>query len=115
VGLGVTALQEATYWLLAADAGWHPQLANFLGYLVAVVTGFVAHGQVTFRGHGAERRDAGHAFRFVTVSLFSLALNAFWIWLVIGVMGGALWAPIPLKMVVTPAFVFVLNRQWVFR
>lgn len=115
VGGGVTALQAAVYWLLSARAGWHPQLANFAGYLVAVVTGYLAHGAITFRGHEAEGPAAWRIARFVAVSLVSLALNAFWVWLMTAALHAPLWTPVPLMAVATPALVFVLNRQWVFR
>lgn len=114
VGGFVTALQALTYWLMARFAGVHPQVANVAGYLVAVASGYVLHGRVTFRGQGSGR-DAGRAVRFVTVSLLSLALNALWVQLTTGWMGWPLWSPIPLMALVTPALVFVLNRQWVFR
>jgi putative flippase GtrA len=115
VGGVVTALQEAVYLSLAGWAGWHPQLANLAGYLVAVATGFVGHGRVTFAGHGSQGRGTGQAVRFVLVSLLSLALNAFWVWLALSALGGPVWSPVPLKAVVTPLLVFALNRQWVFR
>lgn len=114
VGGFVTALQAATYWLLAERTGLHPQLANVAGYLVAVASGFVLHGRVTFAGHGAGGSGIGRAARFMLVSLASLALNAFWVWLTTGLLGWPLWAPIPFMGFVTPALVFVLNRRWVF-
>ena len=118
VGGFVTALQAATYWLLAERAGLHPQLANIAGYLVAVASGFMLHGRVTFAGHGAHDRGGwsgiGRAARFVLVSLASLALNALWVWLTTDLLGWPLWAPIPFMGLVTPALVFVLNRRWVF-
>jgi putative flippase GtrA len=114
VGGFVTALQALTYWLLAHFAGVHPQMANAAGYLVAVASGYVLHGRITFRGRGAQR-DAGQAVRFVLVSLLSLALNALWVQLTTGWMGWPLWSPVPLMAVVTPGLVFTLNRWWVFR
>lgn len=111
----VTALQAATYWALARWFGVHPQLANLAGYLVAVSSGFVLHGRFTFRGHGGRDRPAARMARFVTVSLLSLGLNALWVWLCVDRLGGPLWSPIPLMGLVTPAFVFTLNRHWVFR
>jgi putative flippase GtrA len=111
----VTALQAAVYWTLAQWGGVHPQIANFLGYLVAVASGYVLHGRFTFRGHGRRDRPVSQAIRFVAVSLLSLGLNAFWVWLCVQALQWPLWTPIPFMGVVTPALVFVLNRQWVFR
>jgi putative flippase GtrA len=115
VGGAVTALQAAVYWGLARGLGIHPQFANFAGYLAALASGFVAHGRYSFRDHGGRDRPAARAARFFLVSLVSLGLNAFWVWLCVTRFGWPLWAPVPFMGVVTPALVFLLNRQWVFR
>lgn len=115
VGGSVTALQAAIYWLLAEHFGWHPQLANVAGYICAVVAGYFAHGAITFRDRRSDPAPAARMIRFVAVSLLSLALNALWVWLTVTVLRYPVWAPIPMMAVVTPAVVFVLNRQWVFR
>lgn len=114
-GLFVTACQAAIYWSLAALAGLHVQLANLIGYSAAVLIGYGAHSLFTFRD---QEQSAGHAargVRFVAVSLVSYALNALWVWLCVTHLGWAEWSPIPAMIFVTPAIVFVLNRQWVFR
>ena len=111
----VTALQAAVYWTLAQKLAVHPQLANICGYMVAVAIGYVLHGRFTFRGHGKRDQPVQQAVRFMAVSLISLALNAFWVWLTVQALGWPIWSPIPLMAVVTPGLVFVLNRQWVFR
>lgn len=115
VGGGVTALQAAVYWLLAEKGHWNPQLANLAGYGCAVVTGYFAHGAITFRGDEKEGHSAARMARFIAVSLLSLGLNALWVWLTVTVLHGPLWSPIPLMGFVTPIVVFVLNRQWVYR
>ncbi len=115
VGGGVTALQAAVYWLLAERSGWHPQLANVAGYICAVVSGYFAHGAITFKGHQGEGPSGTRMMRFIVVSLLSLSLNALWVWLTVTELRYPLWAPIPLMGVVTPGIVFLLNRQWVFR
>lgn len=114
-GAGVTALQAAIYWLLAGPLHVHPQLANFAGYLAAVASGYVLHGRFSFRGHGGRDRPVERALRFIAVSLVSLALNAFWVWLCVSWARLPVWTPIPFMGLVTPALVFLLNRQWVFR
>lgn len=111
----VTALQAGVYWWLAQRGHVTPQIANLAGYGVAVLTGFVLHGCFTFRGHGARDRMGMRAVRFFVVSLVSLALNAFWVWLCTARLGWPLWTPVPFMAVVTPGLVFMLNRQWVFR
>jgi putative flippase GtrA len=114
-GGAVTALQAAIYWTLATWARWPPQLANLAGYGAAVASGYVLHGRFSFRGHGGRGRPLLRALRFWLASLLSLALNALWVWLCVTRLGLAEWAPVPLMMLVTPALLFVVNRQWVFR
>jgi putative flippase GtrA len=114
-GVIATAAQAAIYWLLATHASVHPQLANLAGYVAAVIVGYVLHGRFTFRGHGSRERPAERGARFVAVSLLSLALNALWVLLCVTWAGWPTWSPIPAMFLVTPALVFVLNRQWVFR
>jgi putative flippase GtrA len=114
-GVAVTILQMGAYLGLAGPLRLDPQIANFVGYLVAVASGYVLHGRFSFAGHGGRDRPVGQALRFVAVSLLSLALNAFWVWLCVTWAHLPVWTPVPLMAIVTPALVFVLNRQWVFR
>ncbi len=114
-GLFVTACQAVIYWVLAARVGLHPQLANGIGYLAAVVIGYVSHNAFTFRGQGGSTGHGARGVKFVTVSLISYALNALWVFLCVTHMQWPEWSPIPAMIFVTPALMFVLNRQWVFR
>lgn len=114
-GLFVTACQAVIYWTLAAPVGLHPQIANGLGYLAAVMIGYATHSAFTFRGHGSRDNQTARGVRFVAVSLVSYALNALWVWACVTYMGWPEWSPIPAMIFVTPAVVFGLNRQWVFR
>lgn len=113
-GAAVTALGVGVYALVALVILWHPQVGNVLAYLVAVATGYVAHSNWSFRGHGAER-DHRTKVRFVIVSLISYALNSFWVWLFFTRLQWGRAAPIVPMLFVTPAITFTLNRQWVFR
>mgnify|MGYP003575457509 CR=1 FL=1 len=113
-GAFVTALGVAVYALVALVLRWHPQLGNFLAYVVAVATGYFMHSTWSFKGHGAER-DHATKVRFAVVSVISYALNSFWVWLLCTYLGYEPEAPIAPMLFVTPAVTFVLNRQWVFR
>ena len=62
-GGAVTALQAAVYWVLAAQFAFHPQAANFIGYLAAVSSGYVLHGRFSFRGHGGRDRPVSRALQ----------------------------------------------------
>ena len=114
-GLFITACQATIYWTLAAPVGLHPQIANGIGYLAAVMIGYVTHSAFTFRGHGGRDKQAARGVKFVAVSLVSYALNALWVFLCVTHMRWPEWSPIPAMLFVTPAVVFGLNRQWVFR
>ena len=114
-GLFITACQAAIYWTLAAPAGLHPQLANAIGYVAAVIIGYVTHSAFTFRGQGGNGNHAARGVKFVAVSLLSYALNALWVFLCVTHMRWPEWSPIPAMLFVTPAVMFGLNRQWVFR
>ena len=114
-GLFITACQATIYWTLAALAGWHPQLANGTGYVAAVLIGYVTHSLFTFRDRDSDGNHAARGVKFVAVSLLSYALNALWVFLCVTHMQWPEWSPIPAMIFVTPAVVFGLNRQWVFR
>src|SRR5678815_1202120 len=79
-GAFVTALGVAVYALVAIVLRWHPQLGNFLAYVIAVATGYFMHSTWSFRGHGAQRTH-GTKLRFAVVSVISYVLNSFWVWL----------------------------------
>ena len=58
-----------------------PLVANLLGYLVAMVTGYVLHSRLSFRGHGTPRQCRADApRRFFIVILVSLGLNSLFVW-----------------------------------
>lgn len=113
-GAFVTALGVGVYALVALVLRWHPQLGNFLAYVVAVATGYFMHSQWSFRGHGSERTHATR-LRFAIVSIISYALNSFWVWLLFSQLQLGRAAPIVPMLFVTPVVTFTLNRQWVFR
>ena len=113
-GAFVTALGVGVYALVALMFRWHPQLGNFLAYVVAVMTGYFMHSTWSFKGHGAERTHKTKV-RFAIVSVISYALNSFWVWLLCSYFGLAPEYPIAPMLFITPAVTFFLNRQWVFR
>jgi putative flippase GtrA len=113
-GAFVTALGVIVYALVAIVLRWHPQLGNFLAYVVAVATGYVMHSQWSFRGHGSQRTHATK-LRFAVVSVISYALNTLWVWLLFTRLQLGREAPIVPMLFVTPVVTFLLNRRWVFR
>jgi putative flippase GtrA len=113
-GAFVTALGVGVYALVALVFRWHPQLGNFLAYVIAVATGYFMHSTWSFKGHGSERTHATKV-RFVIVSVISYALNSLWVWLLFTHLDLGRAAPIAPMLFVTPVVTFALNRQWVFR
>ena len=113
-GALVTALGVGVYAIVALVLRWHPQLGNFLAYVIAVATGYVMHSKWSFRDHGADRTH-GTRIRFVTVSIISYALNSLWVWLLFTHLELGRGAPIVPMLFVTPLVTFALNRHWVFR
>ena len=113
-GAFVTAIGVGVYAIVALLLRWHPQIGNFMAYVIAVATGYFMHSSWSFKDHGAERTHATK-FRFIVVSIISYALNSFWVWLIFTRLGFGPEVPIIPMLFVTPAVTFVLNRQWVFR
>jgi putative flippase GtrA len=102
------------YWSLAEFAGVAPLVSNGIGFVVALIVGYMIHSRWSFRGHGRRGNIARTGGRFVAVNLVGLALNSFWVWLLVEQLGGATWWPMPLMVTATPLAVFWLNRKWVF-
>jgi len=101
--------------LVALDSWTHLplQFCNLAGYVAALNLGYFLHSRVTFRNHGT--RDNASKIRFVLASLPSLALNAFWAWLLTDALKLPHWTLYLPIWFVTPAMIFVLNRWWVFK
>ena len=110
----VTLLGALTYWIPATFWGVPPLLANFFGYLVAMVSGYVLHSRWSFKGHGRRDDPVGTTGRFFLVSLVSLGLNSLFVWLFTGLLAGPTWWPVLTMVFVTPVVTFLLNRHWVF-
>ena len=108
-----TALGVGIYGLVALVLRWHPQLGNFLAYIVAGGISYLMHSRWSFRGHG--RRTHATKVRFVMMSVASLTLNSFWVWLLTeGFRLSPAWPIVPMLFVIS-AVTFTLNRHWVFR
>ena len=102
------------YWGLRDRAHVDPNIAWAIGFVAAVLVGYVVHSRWSFRGHGRRDNFARTGGRFVIVSLVSFALNSMWVWLFVSHLGLPTWSPIPLVLGFTPFVIFWLNRRWVF-
>jgi putative flippase GtrA len=109
-----TLLYTVVYSPLAGLGITSEQVANFAGYVVAVLSGYLLHSRWSFRGHGV---GAGQTtVRFFLVSLVSYGANTLWVWLLTddAMLAGAWWWPLIPVLFVTPLITFALNRFWVF-
>lgn len=102
------------YWVAATLVHIPALVANFMGYVSAVIVGYIVHSRWSFRGHGRRDNLARTGSRFVIVSFVSLALNSMWVWVFVDWLGGPTWWPMPFMLGATPLVVFWLNRRWVF-
>lgn len=102
------------YQISAARFAIDPNLAWAVGFIAAVLVGYIIHSRWSFRGHGVRDNLARTGGRFVAVSLISFGLNSFWVWLLVQMLALPLWAPYPFVLGVTPMIIFTLNRKWVF-
>lgn len=109
----VTLLYAIVYTALVRGVHTHPQVANLVGQVFAVVTGYVLHSRVTFHAHGD--RDRGTQLRFIVAALISYGINSFWTWLLIDRLHLSTLAPLLPICFLTPLILFAINRQWVFR
>ncbi len=101
------------YWVLAYR-GMDPNLAWAIGFVAAVVVGYIVHSRWSFRGHGRRDNITRTGGRFVIVSLVSFGLNSFWVWLFVRQLALPIWSPYLPVLTVTPLIIFALNRKWVF-
>jgi putative flippase GtrA len=111
---GLASIVNIGVYNVLAAGRMDPNLAWTIGFLAAVLVGYVVHSRWSFRGHGRRDNLARTGGRFFAVSLVSLALNELWVWLLVTHFGLPLWAPYPLVLGVTPLIIFSLNRRWVF-
>jgi putative flippase GtrA len=118
-----TGLYAIVYWPIAtyaphlfhASRGAWPMVGNVLGYLAAMLSGYLLHSRWSFRGHGERDNLARTGGRFFAVSLVSFALNSLFVWVLTGpLVHGATWWPLVPIVFVTPLVTFALNRWWVF-
>lgn len=123
-GGAATAFYAIVYWPIATfgqqtwplhDSATWPLIGNVLGYVVAMLSGYVMHSRWSFRGHGTRDNIVRTGGRFFVVSLVSFAMNSFFVWWLTGPMHGATWWPLVPIVFVTPLVTFALNRMWVFR
>ncbi len=114
IGVAITILGQAIYYVLAETRTTSPLVAIGIAWVVGVVVGYFAHGWISFRGHGERDDHARIGARFVAVNVFGYALSSFWVWLLVERLDGPNWWPILPNIVLTPAMTFVMHRRWTY-
>ena len=111
----MTGLYAVVYSPLAKFHVVSPQIANFCGYIAAMLTGYVLHSRWSFRGHG-RHEDNVLKIKFLAVQTSGFVMNEIFTWVLTGpLVHGPTWWPLIPAIFVTPLATFILNRQLVFR
>ncbi len=114
VGAVITAGGQTIYYLGVEQVGLDPNISIGIAFVIGIAVGYFAHGWISFAGHG-ERDDHGRmGIRFIAVNLFGLAMNSFFVWLLVKHLHGATWWPIVPNIVLTPIATFWMHRKWTF-
>lgn len=114
VGLVATAIHAGIYSASMQLFATNPQIANLQGYCVAVVVSYLAQKNWTF-AHTGHKTNLQSFSRFITASLFGLALNAFWVFLVNEWLGISPHFALIGIVFLTPATTLFLLKFWVFK
>lgn len=112
----VGSLAAVVHWFvvvaLVTRSGWHPALANVLGWFVAFHVSFAGHHRLTFSGHGASTLSA--AARFLAISASAFLLNEVVYVLLLW------WTPLPYQLALAIVLVggavmtYAWSRHWAF-
>ena len=114
VGVMLTLITAAGYWLLSSVAGLDPFVAMTLAYGPAMAIGYIAHGRFTFAGHEGQMSPGQRIVRFLGVNAAGLGLNQLFVWMLVDLAGGPTWWPVIPIVLVTPVATFLLQKRLVF-
>lgn len=114
--IAVGCVAAAVHWgvvvWLVGHAGWHPLVANGLGWLIAFGVSFAGHHGLSFRGHGAP--PGGCAARFFFVSAGGFAVNEASYALLLSYTGQRFDGLLAAVLVAVAGVTYLLSRHWVF-
>jgi putative flippase GtrA len=113
-GGAAAVLYSIIYWGLASGLVVAPIIANTAAWLASLVTSYVLHSRWSFRGHARGPDSRRSKIRFLCVNLAGLALNSFWVVLVVNVMKFDVRAPLAPILFITPWLMFYASRRWAF-
>lgn len=113
-GLCVTQFAAAIYASLVTYFALAPLKANLVSTGCGLCAGYLVHSRWSFAG-GSATSEYGKIGRFLLSSSIAFVINSFWVWLLVSTYHLPPLAPIPLMMIATPGFSFLINRHWVFK
>jgi len=110
VGAAATLIHVVVALLVTSAFALAPLVANLAGFSVAVAVSFWGHLRVTFR---VEKPQRQHLYRFIVLSLVSLAVSslitATWTY-----WGGSMIVAMSFVTLIVPSMSFVAARLWAF-
>lgn len=112
VGCAAAAVHWCVVVGLVSRAGWHPLVANGLGWLVAFTVSFTGHHRLTFREHRSPARSA--AWRFLLVSTGGFAVNETAYALLLGWTGQRYDLMLAVILVAVAGVTYLLSLHWAF-
>jgi len=102
------------YYGLITFYGVNAQLANFLGYICAVSLSYIGQRKWTFQHVRIEKEHIAK-LKFFISSLFSLLLNALWVFLIIKWLNKPPHYSLFGIVFLTPLMTFFILKLWVFK
>lgn len=114
-GGAAALLYSLVYWVLASILHVEPLVANVAAWLTSLVSSYLLHSRWSFRGAARDANSRQAKIRFLCINLAGLALNSFWVWLIVHGMGLDVRAPLILVLFVTPWLMFYASRRWAFQ
>ena len=115
VGGLITALSALGYLILVGPLSLDPYLSLTLVFIIFSFVGYVLHSQISFREITGGRMERRGLSRYFVTNLAGFFLNQTLIFFLVTVYRLPQWSPVVPMILVTPMFIFIINRYWVFR
>lgn len=113
VGLVATGTHGAIY--LVALLLVAPQVANLMGFAMALLVSYLGHSRFTFAdSNKGNSKNQRRVVRFGFVSGFGLAVNSGFVALTTHVLQAPPWVAVGFIAFVTPVMTYILLKFWVF-
>lgn len=111
VGGFSTFVNSAIFIFLADYLKLFPLVSNLIAFICAFCVSYTGHSYWTFKSTNDHKEQL---IKFLTTSLIGLGINSCFVWIMMHVLHQtALIATLPM-ILVTPIFLFWVNRLWVF-